>query len=450
MSGEIFISYRREDSAAWAGRLSDRLSARFPQSHIFMDVDMDLGIDFVEEIEKNVGACDVLIVVIGRHWLSSADEEGRRRLDNPEDFVRLEIGTALKRGIRVIPVLVEGALMPQSGQLPDDLKLLARRNALNISHDRFRADAERLNGAVERALESARVELQRKREEQERVDAERREREEKERLEIGCRREAAQDRLEAERQARGRLQAERRETEHRQRKKRERLQAKPDEKECLETQRRQREEHMQQPSEETPRISVSPTPSTAGWLAEVQHYVDAKDYANALPLLQRAAQAGDADALYRLGELCLYGRGVARSYGQARQWFEKAADAGSANAMSGLGLLYRKGWGVIRNYGQARRWYQGAANAGNADGMYRLGELYDRGWGVVRDYGQARQWYQKAAAAGNADAMYSLGYLYDKGQGVDQDYGQARQWYQKAADAGSTDAKRALSRLPSK
>jgi len=183
MSGKIFINYRREDSSAWAGRLSDHLSAHFPQSQIFMDVDMDLGINFVEEIERNVGSCDVLIAVIGKHWLISTDEKRRRRLGNPNDFVRLEIATALKRNIRVIPVLVDGASMPPFCQLPEDLKPLALRNALNVCHERFRADAERLIGGVGRALESARVEQQRKREGQERLAAEQREREEKERLE---------------------------------------------------------------------------------------------------------------------------------------------------------------------------------------------------------------------------------------------------------------------------
>src|SRR4051794_332108 len=96
MGGQIFISYRRNDTAGFAGRLYDRLHGRLPQSKIFMDVDaIDPGIDFVEAIEQSVGSCDVLIAVIGKRWLTSSDEEGRRRLDNPEDFVRAEIGTAL-------------------------------------------------------------------------------------------------------------------------------------------------------------------------------------------------------------------------------------------------------------------------------------------------------------------------------------------------------------------
>jgi hypothetical protein len=137
MSGKIFISYRRDDSSASAGRLYDRLIGRFPSNQIFMDVtNLDPGVDFVKVIEESVGSCDVLIAVIGRHWLISSDEEGRR-LDNPEDFVRLEIATALKRGIRVIPVLVEGASMPRPGELPDDLKSLVRRNALEVSHNRL-------------------------------------------------------------------------------------------------------------------------------------------------------------------------------------------------------------------------------------------------------------------------------------------------------------------------
>jgi hypothetical protein len=109
MSGQIFISYRREDSSASAGRVYDRLNGHFPSNRIFIDVDnIAPGVDFVKAIEKSVRSCDVLISVIGKHWLTSTDEDGKRRLENTDDFVRLEIATALKRGIRVIPVLVDG------------------------------------------------------------------------------------------------------------------------------------------------------------------------------------------------------------------------------------------------------------------------------------------------------------------------------------------------------
>ncbi len=183
MSGQIFISYRRDDTSASAGRLYDRLSSHFPSNRIFIDVDnIAPGVDFVEAIEKSVGSCDLLISVIGKNWLTSSDDEGKRRLDNPEDFVRLEIGAALRRNIRVIPVLVEGASMPRFTELPDDLKLLARRNAFEISHNRFRADSERLVAAIRQALEEAKS-GQRGREKKELLESKRFREEETERLE---------------------------------------------------------------------------------------------------------------------------------------------------------------------------------------------------------------------------------------------------------------------------
>jgi hypothetical protein len=97
-----------------------------------------LGADFVKVIENTVAKCDVLIAVIGKDWLALKDEYGERRLDNPEDFVRVEIGAALRREICVIPVLVDDAKMPRSRDLPDELKPLIRRNALRITGDQFR------------------------------------------------------------------------------------------------------------------------------------------------------------------------------------------------------------------------------------------------------------------------------------------------------------------------
>jgi hypothetical protein len=155
MSEQIFVSYRREDSAGTTGRLFDRLARHFPRSRIFIDVDsIEPGEDFLKELEQAVASCDVLIAVIGKRWLVSSNREGPV-LDNPEDFVRLELTTALKRNIRVIPVLVEGASMPSSRDLPEELKPLAHRNAIELSHTRFDVDADRVAGAIERALAQA-------------------------------------------------------------------------------------------------------------------------------------------------------------------------------------------------------------------------------------------------------------------------------------------------------
>ena len=130
----IFISYRWDDSGGWAGRLYDRLSQHFGEANIFMDINtIEPGLDFVQVIDQAVGSCDALIALIGRQWLTITDDSARRRLDNPEDFVRLEIATALSRNIRVIPALVQGTCMPRSSDLPDVLEPIARRNACELS-----------------------------------------------------------------------------------------------------------------------------------------------------------------------------------------------------------------------------------------------------------------------------------------------------------------------------
>lgn len=141
----IFISYRRDDTAPYAGRLYDRLTAHFGAGQVFMDIDqIEPGEDFVEVIQRKVSACEIAIVLIGRHWLSSQDAEGRRRLDDPEDFVRLEVAASLDRKVRVVPVLVGGAAMPRMRDLPEAIATLARRNAIEISDARFHKDCDRL------------------------------------------------------------------------------------------------------------------------------------------------------------------------------------------------------------------------------------------------------------------------------------------------------------------
>ena len=149
----IFLNYRREDSSGHSGRLFDALSGHFA-GRLFMDVDtLEPGVDFVEAIEQAVGSCEVLIVVIGREWLTVQDAAGQRRLDDPADFVRLEVETALERKIRVIPVLVQGAPMPRAEELPPSLARLSRRNAIEISDARWAYDVDRLARTIQKILE---------------------------------------------------------------------------------------------------------------------------------------------------------------------------------------------------------------------------------------------------------------------------------------------------------
>jgi hypothetical protein len=152
--GRIFISYRRGDTAGHAGRLSDGLSARFGPESVFMDLDaIAPGTDFEAKIRDEVSACDVVLVLIGDQWSTVSSQDGRRRIDDPGDYVRQEVAAALARdGLTVVPVLVEGARMPAPAELPDDLKRLARINAIELSDQRWRFDIGRLEDAIARAL----------------------------------------------------------------------------------------------------------------------------------------------------------------------------------------------------------------------------------------------------------------------------------------------------------
>ncbi len=130
----IFVSYRRDDARGDAGRLTDNLKLHFGDKQIFRDVEaIEAGVDFVEAINNAVSQCAVLLAIVGPNWLKATDSEGRRRLDDPNDFVRLEIAVALQRNIRVVPVLVGGAVMPKAEDLPQGLESLARRQAHELS-----------------------------------------------------------------------------------------------------------------------------------------------------------------------------------------------------------------------------------------------------------------------------------------------------------------------------
>jgi len=151
---KIFVSYRRQDASGEAGRLVDHLQEIYGEESVFLDVEtLEAGLDFVQAIDKALNSCKVFIAMIGPHWVNIKDAEGESRIFHDEDFIRIEIAAALKRNIRVIPVLVNGAVMPTPDQLPDDLQALTRRHAQELSSSRWKYDCDQLVSVLEKIIE---------------------------------------------------------------------------------------------------------------------------------------------------------------------------------------------------------------------------------------------------------------------------------------------------------
>ena len=209
MAGKIFINYRRGDDPGHTGRLFDRLQDVFEPRQLFLDVDnIAPGLDFVRELNDRVAECDILLAVIGKAWIDVRNATGARRLDDPDDFVRIEITSALNQGKRVIPVLIGDTPMPHQEQLPEALRPLARRNAVRLTHERFRADTQGLVKALEQAL----AEIEEARQQQAQAEAERQAAEQRRLQEAEAARRGEEEglRRKAEQDAKERAEAERR------------------------------------------------------------------------------------------------------------------------------------------------------------------------------------------------------------------------------------------------
>lgn len=154
MGGKIFINYRRmEDSGATAGRLREHLAHAFGRNQVFMDIDdIPVGIDFKAHLKSQLAECAVVLVVIGSKWLRAKDKAGQRRLDQPEDYVANEIAAALDRQIPVIPVLIDGVRIPDARDLPDLLKPLADRQAVEVRNVSFGRDVDALIAKMHEAV----------------------------------------------------------------------------------------------------------------------------------------------------------------------------------------------------------------------------------------------------------------------------------------------------------
>jgi tetratricopeptide (TPR) repeat protein len=321
----IFLSYRREDSGGWAGRLYDRLSQHFGDEHIFMDIDtIEPGLDFVEVIQHAVQSCDVLLALIGRQWLTVADATGQPRLANPEDFVRLEIATALERDIRVIPVLVQGAPMPRAADLPDDLKRLSRRNALEVRDIRFHNDVDQLITVLDPHQPSVFSRLWHM-------------------IQLWERFHLLRHMIQLWKRF-----------------------------------------HLPHPSAMSVRIGLVLTVlvvvgGLSIWLVQrndqaelaqqynlAEQYYKDENYDQAVQWYRKAAEQGHAGAQYSLGRMYDLGWGVAEDNDQAVQWYRKAAEQGHAGAQYNLGMMYDRGGGGAKDAIQAVQWYRKAAKQGYA------------------------------------------------------------------------------------
>ncbi|HMW23170.1 MAG TPA: TIR domain-containing protein [Burkholderiaceae bacterium] len=153
MPAGIFISYRRQEALKEARAIFEKLSREFGAGQVFIDLEgLDYGVDFVESLERQLQHCQVMLVLIGPGWVAAPDGHGGRRLDDANDFVRIELRAALQRNIRVVPVLFDGAPMPRTADLPADLEPLARRNKIDLDFHRFDADIGRLIGSLRKIL----------------------------------------------------------------------------------------------------------------------------------------------------------------------------------------------------------------------------------------------------------------------------------------------------------
>lgn len=150
----IFISYREKDTAAEAGRLADSLKQHFYNEQIFMDIDkIEPGVDFTDVINHSLASCDVMLAVIGPNWATlQSSTSNTTRIKDPNDWVRLEIATALERKVRVVPVLVDGVTLPSLDELPEDLHALVRRQAYEISNKRWKYDTDNLAAFLQKSV----------------------------------------------------------------------------------------------------------------------------------------------------------------------------------------------------------------------------------------------------------------------------------------------------------
>jgi TPR repeat protein len=424
---KVFISYRREDTPGHAGRLYDRLQQEFGPDNVFIDVDTLLpGDDFVDAIGQTLDRCDLMLALIGPRWLTAADDHGRPRLDDQNDFVRVEIQTALERRIRTVPVLVERAPMPQEQQLPEPLRPLTRRQAIELSDARWASDVGALvekfkraapvepsnnpnplhgnlvsvppgghwgvwSGATALVLASLAI------------------------LTMWLVRTGRSDPRRGDQQVNQAL----------------KLPVSP----CRDD------------DDDANRCIRACDAGDAGSCTNLGlMYATGrggltKDEARAVAFYQRGCDGGNERGCTDLGRMYETGRGaLTQDEARGMALFRRACDAGDALACTNLGRMYATGRGGLpKDEAQAAALYRRACDAGEAPGCIALGAMYEAGRaGLPKDESRAATLYQRGCDAGGPLGCSSLGVLYQTGRGgLPRDEARAVAFYQRGCDGGN-------------
>lgn len=465
----IALSYRRADSAAIAGRIFDRLTQHYGANSIFMDIDsIPFGMDFRSHIRKTLLDTDIVVVIVGRAW-RGLRPDGSARIEQESDVVRIEVETALQRGVPVIPVLVDGATMPTSSELPPSLLDFSFRNAAEVDAGRdFHPHVDRLIRSMDRLLEMkveaagassiARIQHFTPAQPAQMLPAT------PQPALVTTKRTAAEvaeappPAMIVERTAPPAAAA----TPQRRPYRRWLVPMTalgglavglaallwvgtrapgpqpptmatnaPGSRSTPQTPPPVNQTSPAAPSS-TPAPNASapspavplpvPTPSQlpAGASASApsispqenlergKHAEELGQYASALELYRQAANGGSRAAQYRIGRLYENGWGVAQNYSEAQQWFRKAADQGLPEAEYEVAYAFRNGLGQQKDLSAALEWYLKAADHGYSPAQYAVGLIYADGVGTHPDLDKARQWMAKAAQQGNEDARIWL------------------------------------------
>lgn len=397
--------------------LFNQLAATLGRDAVFMDVaNLDLGRDFREALHERLAACDLMLAIVGRGWVEGKGASGRRRLDDPNDYVRLEIAAALKRNIPVLPVLVQGVRMPSAEELPEDLGEFAFRNAFELSHNRWDSDvremlkrlglgsaaeARRFEASAEvaapapKALVGAGLALLAQR---------------RSRLVAGLLVVAAVAwaglyyyRSALEEVAKARASA----------------------------------------ALASAQIEKQDLIARAAKRAALDAAAGAAPPKAAGPANAPAAPIRQSQNLFKQARALERGEGVARDLTEAAKLYRTAAEQGHAASQFALGRMYQFGRGVAKDDAAALGWNRKAAAQGNADAQYALGVTYSTGRGVPMDETEATRWYRLAAAGfrraadlGEAEAQYLFGHMALYGRGMPKDEQEALKWFRRAADQG--------------